>query len=98
MKLSTIAAALTVLCAAQPALSRDPGTINQAGAYEQAMKFYLHPAHFFWSSVAPHREAAMSAQHEPGLKNEAALMTLQPHPAERTRPYRVVAIAQPGRQ
>jgi hypothetical protein len=43
MRLLTIAAALIAVCAAQPVLSRDTGKINQAGAYEQTMKFYLHP-------------------------------------------------------
>lgn len=32
----------------------DQGVINQAGPYEANTKFYMHPAHFYWSSEAPH--------------------------------------------
>ena len=39
-----------VLVAAGSAFAAETGTINQAGPYEQTMKFYMHPAHFFWSS------------------------------------------------
>ena len=46
MKIALSLAAL-VLFAAGDALARDTGTINQAGTYEQTLKFYMHPAHLF---------------------------------------------------
>jgi hypothetical protein len=95
MRLLTIAAALIAVCAAQPALSRDTGKINQAGAYEQTMKFYLHPAHFFWHSEAP-PHATMLPEPESSSKNDVALMMLRPHPVQRTEWNRVVALAQPA--
>jgi hypothetical protein len=77
-------AALAALSAFQPALARDTGTINQAGVYEQTMKFYLHPALLFWSSVAPRplgQHPAVLAHQQPSLTNDAAMATLRPHPA-----------------
>jgi hypothetical protein len=97
MRLLTLAAALTALCAAQPALSRDTGTINQAGPYEQTMRFYLHPAHFFWSSEAPRQEPMLAERAPSSHKNDAALMMLQPPPAQRTEWNRALVLAQPAR-
>ena len=35
------------LIAAGSACAGDTGIINQAGTYEQTLKFYMHPAHLF---------------------------------------------------
>ena len=77
-------AALTAWSAFQPALARDTGTINQAGVYEQTMKFYLHPAHFYWSSEAPRplgQHPAVLVTQQRSRPNVLAMPTLQPHPA-----------------
>lgn len=77
-------AALTALCAFQPAVARDTGTINQTSVYEQTLRFYLHPAHFFWSSVARQplsQQPAVLVQRHPALMNDLATATLRLHPA-----------------
>jgi hypothetical protein len=77
-------AAAAALCAFQPAIARDSGTINQASVYEQTMKFYPHPAHLFWSSEAPRplgQHPAVLVQKQPPPTNPPAISTLWHHPA-----------------
>ena len=50
MKTIALSVAGLALVAAANAGARDSGTINQAGPYEQTLKFYLHPAHLFFVS------------------------------------------------
>ena len=50
MKNVALSLAGLVVFATGSAYAGETGTINQAGPYEQTMKFYMHPAHFFWSS------------------------------------------------
>ncbi len=44
MRTFALACAVLSLAAIDGACARDTGIINQAGPYEQTMKFYLHPA------------------------------------------------------
>ena len=75
-------AALTAMCVFQSADARETGTINQAGMYEQTMRFYLHPAHLYWSSEAPQpmsqHPAVLVKQKVP--IDEVAMITVWPHP------------------
>jgi hypothetical protein len=75
--------AATALLSAHPAAARDQGIINQAGPYEATGKFYMHPAHFFWSSEAPHRNgqhpAVLVKRHD--SQESAPTATMPSHPA-----------------
>ena len=75
-------AALTAMCVFQSADARDTGTINQAGMYEQTMKFYPHPAHLYWSSEAPRpmsQHPAALVKQKPAA-DDVAMTTTGPHP------------------
>jgi len=77
-------AVVAALCASDPALARDIGTINQAGVYEETMKFYLHPAHFYWSSEAPQprsQHPAVLVHQQASPTYNPATPTLPSHPA-----------------
>lgn len=84
-----------VMFAALPATARDQGIINQAGPYEATPKFYLHPAHFFWSSEAPHH----NSQHPAVLVKRgevpvtAATEAMPSHPALAPRSRTMLAKA-----
>jgi len=96
--MKTILAALlaaTATLAPGLACARDQGTINQAGPYEATNKFYTHPAHFFWSTTAPHQ----NSQHPAVLvklryADTAPQTTSMPsHPALAGRQHTVLAKA-----
>jgi hypothetical protein len=75
-------AALTAMCVSHPADARDTGIINQAGVYEQTMKFYLHPAHLYWSSEAPQpmsQHPAVLVKQKPPA-DDTAMTAIWPHP------------------
>jgi hypothetical protein len=82
MKIALSLAAL-VLFAAGDALARDPSIINQASTYEQTLKFYMHPAHFFFGA-----EPSRLGQHPAVLvKQRAARQAAQAEtPAVRVHP------------
>lgn len=92
--LATALVAAGVL-AALPAAARDQGVINQAGPYEATPKFYMHPAHFFWSSEAPHQ----NQQHPAVLVKRgevpvtAPITAMPSHPALAPRPRTMLAKA-----
>lgn len=82
MIVRTILAAAS-LCAATSALAREPQIINQAGVYEDTMKFYLHPAHLYLGNEAPHpmnQHPAVLVKSQ-GQINDAAMATILLHPA-----------------
>ena len=100
--MKTIAAATLLAAAmltAHPAVARDQGVINQPGPYEATTKFYMHPAHFFWSSEAPHHNgqhpAVLVKQHD---SLESAPSTMPTHPALQPRPRTILAKAPAGTQ
>jgi len=75
-------AALTAMCVSHSAAARDTGIINQASVYEQTMKFYLHPAHLYWSSEAPQpmsQHPAVLVKQKPAA-DDVAMTTIWPHP------------------
>jgi hypothetical protein len=91
-----LAAALiaAAMFAALPAAARDQGIINQAGPYEATPKFYMHPAHFFWSSEAPHQ----NGQHPAVLVKRGAAPVTAPvempsHPALEPHTHTILAKA-----
>ena len=92
-----LAALLAATAALAPSLAcaRDQGTINQAGPYEATNKFYTHPAHFFWSTTAPHQNGehpAVVAKRR--YADTAALISSMPgHPALARRQHTILAEA-----
>jgi hypothetical protein len=88
MKIALSLAAL-VLFAAGDALARDTGTINQAGTYEQTLKFYMHPAHFFFgaapSQMSQH-PAVLVKQRAAREASRADTPAVRIHPALVARP------------
>jgi len=88
MKIALSLAAL-VLFAAGDALARDTGTINQAGTYEQTLKFYMHPAHFFFgaeqSQLGQH-PAVLVKQRAAREASQAETPAVRIHPALIARP------------
>jgi hypothetical protein len=87
--------AATALLPAHPAAARDQGIINQAGPYEATGKFYMHPAHYFWSSEAPHRNGQHPAVlvKRNGNQESAPVATMPSHPALARRVHVVLAKA-----
>ena len=97
MKNAALSLAGLALFAAGNAYAGDTGTINQAGVYEQTMKFYMHPAHYFWSS-----EPLRLGEHPAVLVKEramreaahAAAPVVRVHPALIARPVHRSIVAQ----
>ena len=90
--LATALVAAAAMFAALPASARDQGIINQAGPYEATPKFYMHPAHFFWSSEAPHQ----NGQHPAVLVKRSEMPVTAPagmpsHPALTPRTHTILA-------
>ncbi len=84
--------ATIALIAAGNACARDPQIINQAGMYEQTLKFYLHPAYSVDTADSPRqlgkhpavlvkeREARQAAQAAPSAQRVHPVLTLrEPH-------------------
>ena len=49
-----LATALLFTCLTAIAFAREESTINQANPLDTTMRFYMHPAHLYLSSEAPH--------------------------------------------
>lgn len=80
------------LFAVQSVDARDTGTINQVGPDQAAQNFYLHPAHFYWSSKSPNA----NGQHPAVLVKRGDTPTAVPiamptHPA--LMPHQPVVLA-----
>jgi hypothetical protein len=96
--MKTILAALfaaTATLATGLAGAHDQGIINQAGPYEATIKFYTHPAHFFWSSTALHQNGQHPAVLIKLREASSASQTdsLPGHPALARRQHTVLAKA-----
>jgi hypothetical protein len=83
------------LIAAGSACAGDTGIINQAGTYEQTLKFYMHPAHLFVI------EQPGLSQHPAVLVKERAnhqaaqtAPAIRVHPALIARPMHRMVVAQ----
>ena len=79
-----------VLIAAGSARAADTGIINQAGTYEQTLKFYMHPAHLFVI------DQPSLSQHPAVMVKERANQSAPPvriHPALIVRPVQRVVVA-----
>lgn len=75
-----LAAALVSAFAAFTAQASD--TINQAGTYEQTMRFYLHPAHGFSRDVNNNGDhPAVIVFRRDATGAEPAVVTIHTHPA-----------------
>ena len=51
---SILATALLFSCLTGSAFAREQSIINQANPLDTTMRFYMHPAHLYLSSEAPH--------------------------------------------
>lgn len=97
MKNVALSLAGLALIAAGNAYAGETGTINQAGVYEQTMKFYMHPAHFFWSSEQPRlgeHPAVLVKQRAMREAAHAAGPVIRLHPALIARPIHRSVLAQ----
>jgi hypothetical protein len=83
--------AVLALLAASTAFGRETGIINQAGPYEQTLKFFLHPAHLYLSGQAPRLGEHPAVQVKARASREVALDAA---PAVRIHPALVVRRAQ----
>lgn len=89
MKNVALSLAGLALLAAGNAYAGDTGVINQAGVYEQTMKFYMHPAHYFWSSEQPRlgeHPAVLVKERAMREAAHAAAPVIRVHPALIARP------------
>lgn len=96
MKNIALSLAGLALIAAGSAYAGDTGTINQAGPYEQTLKFYMHPAHYFWSSEPPRlgeHPAVLVKERAMREAAEAAAAVIRVHPALITRPMHRSVVA-----
>lgn len=95
MKNVALSLAGLILAAAGSAYAGETCIINQAGPYEQTMKFYLHPAHFFWSSeprLAEH-PAVLVKQRAIQQAGQAIAPATPAHPALIARPLHRATLA-----
>jgi len=79
-----LAAAVLSAIAAHPALARETGVINQAGMYEQTMRFYLHPAHGFSHGLVVHSNGehpAVIVNRRDVASADVGMVTIRMHPA-----------------
>lgn len=66
------------------AFAGEQGTINQANPLDETMRFYLHPAHLYLSSEAPHplgEHPAVLVKRSEAQNEGPAVATIHPHPA-----------------
>ena len=96
MKNVALSLAGLALIAAGSAYAGETGTINQAGMYEQTLKFYMHPAHFFFSSEPKLGEhpAVLVKEREAREAARAAAPAVRIHPALIARPPHRSVVAQ----
>ena len=81
-----LAAALVSAFAASTSQAADTGTINQAGVYEQTMRFCLHPAHGFSRDVNNNGDhPAVLVFRRDATAAEPAVVTIHTHPAVEPR-------------
>jgi len=93
---TALSLAAVALIAAGSACAGDTGTINQAGMYEQTLKFYMHPAHFFFSSEQPclgQHPAVLVKERAARDASQAAAPPARIHPALIARPLHRSLIA-----
>ena len=86
---TALSLAVLALIAAGNARAGDTGTINQAGMYEQTLKFYMHPAHFFFGSEQPQlgqHPAVLVKERAAREASQAATPPARIHPALIGRP------------
>ena len=94
MKIALSLAAL-VLFAAGDALARDTGTINQAGTYEQTLKFYMHPAHLLViDQPRLSQHPAVMVKERANHEAAQAAPAVRIHPALIVRPLHRSVVAQ----
>ena len=77
-----LAATLVSAFAAATAQAAETGKLNQAGVYEQTMRFYLHPAHGFSRDLynnGDHPAVIVFRRDTTGA--EPAVVTIHTHPA-----------------
>lgn len=104
MKVPSIpAATLMFACLTTVAFAGEHGIINQANPLDQTLRFYMHPAHFFLSSEAPHsfaeHPAVLVKRSIEAQDKVTPSRTLVTHPALAGREGQRgrVAQSQPGR-
>ena len=81
---STLASTLFLICTAASAFAGEQGIINQANALDVTMRFYMHPAHLYLSSEAPHsygEHPAILVKRQEAEANAGELPIIRPHPA-----------------
>jgi hypothetical protein len=98
---SILATALLFTCLASSAFARDQGIINQANPLDCTMRFYMHPAHLYLSSEAPHsfgEHPAVAAKRSDAQVDGTAQPTTRPHPATLGRRGQSPKVAQTPRE
>ena len=79
-----VAAALLFSCFTASAFAGQHGVINQANPLDQTMRFYMHPAHLYLSSQAPHplgEHPAVLVKRAEAKMNRTGPLSIRPHPA-----------------
>jgi hypothetical protein len=93
---STLATTLLFTCVTASAFAAEQAIINQANPLDVTMRFYMHPAHLYLSSQAPHsfgEHSAVLIKRSEAQVNAKAPSTTRPHPAltgRRGEPTKVV--------
>jgi hypothetical protein len=98
MKTQTVlATTLLFTCLTASAFGREQAIINQANPLDTTLRFYMHPAHLYLSSEAPHsfgeHPAVLVKRNETQVDGTASLTTY-PHPAMLGREGRSPKVAQ----
>jgi hypothetical protein len=94
MKIASSLAGLALI-AAGSACAGDTGIINQAGTYEQTLKFYLHPAHLFViQQPALGQHPAVVVKQRANQEAARAMPAVRVHPALMARPAHRWVVAQ----
>ena len=97
---SVLATALLFTCLTASAFAREQPTINQANPLDCTMRFYMHPAHLYLSSEAPHsfgEHPAVLVKRNGAQVDGTASPTTRPHAAALGRRGQSAKMAQtPG--
>ena len=92
-----VAPALFFSCFAACASAGEHGIINQANPLDQTMRFYMHPAHLYLSSQAPHplgEHPAVLVKRAEAKMNHTGPLSTGPHPAVNGRRDHLARVGQ----
>ena len=93
---TTLASALFFSFSLTSALAGEQGIVNQANPLDVTMRFYMHPAHLYLSSEAPHsygEHPAILVKRQEAEGNAIPMPTIPPHPASVARATKPAKVA-----